>query len=391
MSMRGIRHMKNNEMNKRYYLGDKASLKCLELPSVYNIETDELYEIDEKAFAFFKRCAVEQGSSTGDRAFLEYCIEEGLLSDRYCGPKKIPARQAPQPSLRYLELQITDRCNLKCKHCYVGGERFADLPFESVKKVVTEFEEMQGLRLLITGGEPLLYERFSELNAILPEFEFRKVLFTNGMLLTRNVLRELHVQEIQVSIDGLEQAHDALRGNGTFSQAMKAIGEARMEGFQVSIATMIHTGNLNDFEAMNELFHTMGIKDWTVDVPCEAGSLRNYPELLPPPETAGKFLKYGFGEGFHGGGNGYICGHHLMSVLANGCAAKCAFYADDPVGKIDEGLESCWLKIKHMPLGEIECDCAFIDVCRGGCRYRATVLGDHRSKDPYRCAAFHGT
>ena len=82
---------------------------------------------------------------------------------------------------------------------------------------------MQGLRVLITGGEPLLHRSFKEINQMLPEFFIRKILFTNGLLLNNKILSDLNVNEIQISIDGLEEAHDSIRGKGTFRLSIEAI------------------------------------------------------------------------------------------------------------------------------------------------------------------------
>lgn len=373
---------------KRYHISEQASLKWLEEPCIFNIITDELYEVDENAFDFLKDCARRKGCVTDNREFLDYCLDEGLLSEKGT-ERKIPLKQSPIPSLRYLELQITDKCNLKCRHCYLGKKRFMELDIKTVKKILKEFEEKQGLRLLITGGEPLLYSNFALLNAMLPEYEFRSILFTNGLLLTKKTLKWLKVHEIQISIDGLNDGHDYVRGRGTYETALRAIHMALDEGFEVSVSTMIHARNLNDFEEMEAMFKKIGIKDWTVDVPCLSGYMKKNADLLPPPDIAGKYLRYGFGKGLHGGSEGHVCGNHLMSIMSDGNVAKCAFYADDPVGTISEGLETCWLRVEHIRLDEIDCDCTYIDECRGGCRFRALLItGSKLSRDPYRCASF---
>jgi len=151
---------------------------------------------------------------------------------------------------------------------------------------------------------------------------------------------------------------------------------------------MVHSQNLQDFDAMDRMFREMEIRDWTVDVPCAEGNLTDNPIFSLPPEQAGKYLGYGFGEGLHGGGQGYACGLHLMSVMADGSCAKCAFYAQSPSGHISEGLAECWCRVRPIKIEELACDCDYIDACRGGCRYRAELLGDPTGKDLYRCG-FH--
>jgi radical SAM protein with 4Fe4S-binding SPASM domain len=132
----------------------------------------------------------------------------------------------------------------------------------------------------------------------------------------------------------------------------------------------------------------MGIKDWTVDVPCPEGYMKENPALQLSPEEAGRFLGYGFGDSLHGGGEGHECGLHLMSVMADGRCAKCAFYKNNPLGHISDGLERCWNSLGHLGLGELECDCDVLDSCRGGCRYRAELLSSRKGKDLYRCAYY---
>lgn len=368
-----------------YFLSGNAILKWLETPFVYNITNDELYELDEDSFEFLRKCASETGCFSDITDFTDYCLQEGLLT------KEKPSRQHPPlirssfPSLRYLELQITDKCNLRCRHCYIGDKGANELSSVQIRTVLTEFEEMQGLRVLITGGEPLLHSGFHGINKMFPDLSIRKILFTNGLLLSDGILKCLNVDEIQISIDGLEKAHDAIRGKGTFRSAMDAIRRATDTGFEVSVSTMVHAKNLSDFDEMDELFNNLGIKDWTVDIPCATGRLKENSDLHISPEQGGKYLKYGHEGGLHSGTSGYACGLHLLSVLADGKIAKCTFYADRSIGRIEEGLKKCWQKIKPLKLDNLKCNCTQIEACRGGCRYRAELLGDPFGKDLYRC------
>ena len=397
----------------QYYLASDFVLKRLETPSLYDIKGDELYELDQAAFEFLKKCAESGGCSddSADKEFLAYCISEGILSDTPVAVR-IPRSGFPSvpsafPSLRYLELQITDMCNLRCKHCYIDNSEQNELSLGVIRDILDEFESMHGLRLLITGGEPMSHRDFGPINALLPGYGFRKILFTNGLLLDKEVLRTLNVDEIQFSVDGMEHGHNALRGNGTYKKVMKSIEAAKALGITVSVASMVHGENVGDFDAMEALFRDMGIKDWTVDVPCVTGNLKHNALFQMPPAEAGRYLNYGFGGGLHGGGDGYACGLHLLSVLANGTVAKCAFYAHSPLGTVSEGLRKCWTRLKPLKLEALQCAgirCPVIDVCRGGCRFRASVTPDghltgttfpqiqseeeQNRRDMYKCFAY---
>jgi radical SAM protein with 4Fe4S-binding SPASM domain len=410
-----------------YFLSRESVLKWLETPSVYHIKRDDLYELDEVSFKFLKKCSSQESSEFGVRSseflkaypdlsekdldsFIAYCVKEGILTSQKVQLKRPPLIKSPEPSLRYLELQITDKCNLRCKHCYIGDKNrpspsfrkggmggfdkslknqpFNELSIKQIRNILKDFEEMQGLRVLISGGEPLMHPGFKEINDMLPEFFLRKILFTNGLLLNKRILKKLNVDEIQISIDGLEKAHNSLRGKGTFKSAIGAAEHAINSGFDVSISTMVHPGNLNDFNEMEMMFKDMGIKDWTVDVPCITGRLKENNEFQISPEIGGKYLKYGYGDGLHAGESGFACGLHLMAVTADRRVSKCTFYSDNPVGRIEDGLRKCWQKIKPIRLDQLKCDCESVETCRGGCRYRALLLGDPFGKDLYKCNSY---
>ena len=371
-----------------YFLARQAVLKWLETPSIYHIGKDELYELDTESFRFLKNCALKNGCSFKDSAFTDYCLDEGLLTTEVNILQRPPLIQSPNPSLRYLEIQITDACNLQCRHCYIDSTRPRELSFERIRDLLKEFADMQGLRVLITGGEPLIHSHFNEINELLPDYFLRKVLLTNGLLVTQNLLKTLKVDEIQVSIDGLERAHDSVRGSGTYKRSMDAVKLALDAGFMVSISTMVHRANFGDFDEMERLFHSMGIRDWTVDVPCVTGRLKENADLQVAPEEGGRYLGYGYGGGLHAAAQGFGCGYHLMSVMADGNIAKCTFYHERSVGTIRDGLREAWKKIQPVQIKEISCNCDFIDICRGGCRYRAELINGKGGKDLYRCTLY---
>jgi radical SAM protein with 4Fe4S-binding SPASM domain len=371
-----------------YFLTRRAAIKWLETPSLYQIAKDELYELDEDSFRFFRHCASRTGCSSKDGAFVDYCIEEGLLTTEKVVLPRPVVEHAPNPSLRYLELQITDACNLACKHCYINVRQRHELSADQVYAALREFQDMQGLRILITGGEPLVHPMFNEINEMLPDFFLRKVLFTNGTLLKKNIIGTLKFDELQVSIDGMEEAHDYIRGPGTFKRSLEAVRRALDAGFAVSISTMIHRRNMSDFDGMERLFKSMGIKDWTVDVPVQVGRFVENGDLAISPEEGGQYLGYGYGGGLHSSSQGFGCGLHLMSVMADGRIAKCTFYHNEAVGSLENGLQAAWVKIRPIKLSELSCACEYREICRGGCRYRAEVLEGKGGKDLYRCMLY---
>jgi MoaA/NifB/PqqE/SkfB family radical SAM enzyme len=168
------------------------------------------------------------------------------------------------------------------------------------EKAVLQFEEMGGLKLIISGGEPLIHSRFWELMDILPSYELSVVILSNGTLINKTTARKLssYIHEVQISIDGI-QSHDLLRGKGSYARSKKGISNLNESGIPVSIATMVHKFNRDEFDDMEKLFSNMEVISWGVDVPCVVGKLCENMDFVIDLEEAAKFLKYGFGAGAH--------------------------------------------------------------------------------------------
>jgi radical SAM protein with 4Fe4S-binding SPASM domain len=376
--------------NKFFAIAPHCSLKRLEEPYLYDIENDELYELGEEDYQFLLKCS--QGERVPvkkeDEEFIQYCLSEKLifLSETPVKRKEIP-NPSPIPSLRYLEFQITDRCNLRCRHCYVGDSFHQDLPLEKIVNVLKEFEEIQGLRLLLSGGEPLLHPHFWKINEVLREYPFRSIMLSNGTLITKDTAKKLRVHEVQVSVDGMKKGHESIRGEGTFEKTLQAIDHLRNVNIRVSVATMIHRRNLKEFDKLASLIQSKNIGEWNVDIPCIAGRMEENKDFWVSPSEAGSFLQYGYGGGLHSSEKNATCGAHLCAILPNSRVAKCGLFSEESVGSIDEGLRVCWERIPRIQLKELTCNCAEIEECRGGCRFRAKLQGDIFQSDLFQCYA----
>ena len=365
-------------------------LKNLEEPYLYDMESDELYELSGDAYRFLLRCSQGENPPVReeDEEFLRYCLSENLIHfSEIPIRRKLLMNPSPTPSLRYLELQITNRCNLQCRHCYIGDGLHQDLSMRQVERVLEEFEEIQGLRLLLSGGEPLLHPRFWEINDILKNYAFRSVLLSNGTRITKEVAKRLRVHEVQISLDGMKEGHESLRGKGTFERVVKAIDHLQEADIRASVATMVHRRNLEEFDQLASLLRSKGITEWNVDVPCVEGRLKVNQEFWVTAAEAGRFLNYGFGGGWHGSKNNSTCGAHLCAILPNGSLSKCGLFGQEAVGSIEEGLRICWQRIPRIPLEDLTCNCSKIEACRGGCRYRAKILKGLLEPDFFQCYA----
>ena len=115
------------------------------------------------------------------------------------------------------EVDVTDNCNLRCKHCYHfhGKDDFntKELSIQVWEKRFDELHESGIRHILLVGGEPAL--RIDVLMLADKVFPFVYVI-TNG---TIKIPEEFN-HRLYVSIDGSPITNDALRGKGVFSSVM---------------------------------------------------------------------------------------------------------------------------------------------------------------------------
>lgn len=368
-------------------LRDGCYLKRLEEPVIYDAVKDEIYLVDEEAFARILAMS-QQGVADGEAATL--LRRSGLFQSGARRNAAVLAGRAPTPSLRYLEVQVTARCDKACRHCYQGSPSSRDMTAETLARILDQFEVMQGLKVMISGGEPLCHPRFTDLAGVLEGRVLRKVLITHGERIDGAAARSLKMfEQVQVSLDGWGGSHDSLRGPGSFRRAVAGIEALAAEGIPIGIATMVHRDNLGDFERMARFLDGLDVCEWGIDVPCPAGRWGR-------EETGDRHLmramvgrmSYAFGGGFHGGSEGLACGAHLMTVFPDGSAAKCGFFADEAAGGADHDLVAAWKMVWQISLADLACDCDHVEECAGGCRFRARILtGDRLGPDPVQCMA----
>jgi radical SAM protein with 4Fe4S-binding SPASM domain len=159
----------------------------------------------------------------------------------------------PYGRFRNVYLYITDKCQLRCGHCYMGERLDAAtvMPKEEVFRNLDLWRRMGGSKLSILGGEPTLHPDFLEIvrHANLLGFE-KVILNTNGLPYARRKLRSLVPADfsyIQVSLDGASPAtHDRVRGAGTFGAAWSTTQELSSRGFDTRVICTVNRVNIKD-------------------------------------------------------------------------------------------------------------------------------------------------
>ncbi len=366
-------------------------LTRLESPSLYDAYRDELYEVTPDAFELLGQCDGLHGLN--DLAIphdlLEYCLLEGLLRLAALPQRRqVAIFRNETPSLRYLMVEITERCNLRCLHCYLGEVGSREMDLDTFRAVATSFAEIGGLRLIVTGGEPLLHSDFEGINETVAGLPCRSILATNGTLLTDTIAADLNFHEVQISLDGMGDSHDALRGEGSFERALAGCRAVREAGLNLSIATMIHSRNLVSLPELKSTVRGMDAVAWALDIPVQAGRLTANTDFLPDLAEAAPLLDLAFGEGVHEESAGSGCGAHLACADVEGSLLKCGYYRTLSGGPAVPDLRASWHALPRTGIPASCSGCPVVAECAGGCRYRAEKLCGVGGPDRVRCLQF---
>ncbi len=140
---------------------------------------------------------------------------------------------------------ITDKCNLNCKHCIVSNLGYKDMSFEEVKRDVQTLYNKGCRILVITGGEPFLWEdKMRNLDDVIEYAKklgfFRTVVCTNG-----TIGLESESDYLWVSLDGLPEEHARLRGCAVYRKIIKNILQSNHKKIYINFT--ISKLNLSNF------------------------------------------------------------------------------------------------------------------------------------------------
>lgn len=154
---------------------------------------------------------------------------------------------------RNVYLYITEKCQLRCGHCYMGDrlERAKFMSLSEVKHTLQTWRKLGGSKLSILGGEPTLHPDFIEICHYAKAIGYEKVILnTNGVGKALSILDKMKPEDfnyVQVSLDGGSSAtHDSVRGPGTFRLAWKTSEALAARKFDTRIICTVNRKNRSD-------------------------------------------------------------------------------------------------------------------------------------------------
>ena len=321
--------------------------------------------------------------------------------------------------------ELTNACNAKCIHCgsKSGAQRENEMTKEECLRVCDELKELGAEHVTMMGGEFFLSPHWENVAARLLENGIKVGPLTNGLLLNdKNLqkLKDLGINAVYVSIDGLGATHDYIRGvPGLFDKLMQNIKRAQDQGFKIGVNTAVSALN---FEKMEELYNFIvenGLGNWQLQLVENVGNALEKPELkfgieevyelakqitrfrrkgqirVEAADNIGYFCQFEpllRNQPFTGcGGGRTVLGIHANGDIRGCLSIMCTNKALE--GNIRErSLVEMWQDPKCFTIYRDRtvdkltgfcAKCEYRNVCRGGCSAMAYSLGGTFYENPF--------
>jgi len=317
-----------------------------------------------------------------------------------------------QPNSFHLQWHITERCNLACKHCYFD-KRFLKNEL-SLNQLFVVFDGYINLlekwklprkasRISITGGEPIIRDDFFD---FLEKYyqnreKTRCGILTNGILLDDEKITKLErfkIDYAQVSLEGMREKNDEIRGKGTFKKIVRVAKLLVKSGITINISITVTKQNLRDIPLLIELAKKLRVNNLGLRrfIPIGRGEEMKRLMLFPQEtrelylyivktnqKLADQKLKLRINIGCEDGilaQEGYrvntcVAGYSSLTILPNGDVYPCRRLPIYVGNVLKQSLEEIFYKSEELkklrdPKNiNVRCqNCTYFDECQGGAK-----------------------
>ena len=328
--------------------------------------------------------------------------------------------------------EITLACDLKCHHCgsRAGKRREEELTTDECLDLVRQLARMGTREITLIGGEAYLRRDWLQIIREIRDQGMDCTMQSGGLNLTADRIKsavDAGLQALGVSIDGLRETHDKLRGvKGSFDAAFKALHLIKKQGITSSVNTQITSLVIPQLRELMDLFIDAGATSWQVQLTVAMGRAADHPELLLQPyellelmpllaelysEGADRefLLLPGNNIGYfgpyesvwRGSGDDRIywtscnAGQNTLGIEADGTIKGCPSLATSSYsgGNIrDLSFEQIWWQSDALNINRGRTNgglwgfcgsCYYADVCKAGCTWTTHSLFGRAGNNPY--------
>lgn len=344
-----------------------------------------------------------------------------------------------QPRQTYAVWEITLKCNLACSHCgsRAGDARNNELSTSEALDLVQQMADLGIKDVSLIGGEAFLRPDWLIIAAEITRLGMTANMTTGGYgisLGTAKRMKEAGINNVSISIDGLEQTHDRLRGKaGAWQQCFKTMAHLTSVGINVGSNTQINKFSAIELPLLYQKLVDHGATAWQIQLTVPMGNAVEHNEMLLQPyellelypllaylSKRGRkdnlMLQPGNNIGYFGPYERLLRGpvsQHSDFAFFRGCSAGLTTIGIEADGKIkgcpslpsdqytggnirERSLKDIYENSKELRFNDVhkpedltahlwgDCaSCEYAKVCRGGCNWTSHVFFGKRGNNPY--------
>jgi len=200
-----------------------------------------------------------------------------------------------------LTISVTGRCNSRCKTCNIWKNKTADLSVAHWKKILKSVGDTP-MWITISGGEPFIREDFVDIVKLIVVYNKPKfiTIATNGIKTdkiendVRKILKFFKGKLIvNISIDGVGQDHDKLRGIKCHKNLIRTIKQLKQTDITIGLHTVFSKFNIHNYKEIHSFVKTLHPDSFICQIAENRVELSNIGEEIKPnlPEYI-KAVKY---------------------------------------------------------------------------------------------------
>lgn len=160
-------------------------------------------------------------------------------------------------------IEITNICNMRCKHCMNWSVENSNIGFdkEKILRLIDELYQNNTEEIYISGGEPLLYPYIDDVMLYAHSLGMKVTLATNALEISNHIEAiKKSVQLVSISLDGIGTTHDKFRGvSESFNNCVDMFRLLKENDVKTRISAMIWKENIKELENMILLAKSCGV------------------------------------------------------------------------------------------------------------------------------------
>ena len=190
-------------------------------------------------------------------------------------------------------LEITHKCNYKCKHCYVNAPNDLEMSLDKIKQLAKILEKYKFKKIVITGGEPLVVKHLGKAIEVLSK-KMKVILVTNGVLIKERFeeVKNWNFSGAYISLDGLDEDDcKNLRKRKGLKDTIEGINLLKSINKKMNIGIILTKYNADKIEEMITKIEDLGVSGINLSLTQPFGrTLKNKDMIISPKEYSKKYL-----------------------------------------------------------------------------------------------------